>query len=334
MTYFDFVTHIKKKKFSPAYFLYGKEDYFIEDALNRLLEAACDPATKDFNLDIFYGNDADVGKILDAASAYPMLADMRVVVVKDVHKLATSGLELLSKYLDKPASTTILILVNNKAEPLTKTMSRIKSKSFSVECKPLYDRQIPKWLKGNLKEKGLEISDEAVLLFQVRVGNNLREIVNELEKVILNLNGKNRIEAAHVQNVVGLSRNYSIFDLTDAIGYRDLNKSLIITNQLLQSGESPTAILRLVTRHFVNLIKVKGAVVENKSKDQIAALTGIPPFFVEKTKKMAENFSVDQLNSIFEHLLETDLTLKTSRQSPKIAMETLLVNIIRNRVES
>ncbi|MFQ5864902.1 MAG: DNA polymerase III subunit delta [bacterium] len=333
MNYFDFIAHIQKKQFSPVYFLYGKEDYFIEDALNRLIDAACDSATKDFNLDVFYGNEVEGAKIFDAASSYPMLADTRVVVVKEVDKLSASGLELLNKYLDKPASSTILVIISGKSGLRNKAISNIKSKSLWVECRPLYDRQVPKWIQDHLKEKGLEISQEAVLLIHVRVGNNLRDIVNELEKIVLNLEGRKRIEPADVQNVVGLSRSYSVFDLTDAIGHKDLDKSLTILSRLLQSGESPTGILALITRHFVNLMKVKGAVAQKNSNDEITALTGIPPFFIAKTKEMANNFSADQLNLIFEYLLETDLILKTSRQPPKIAMETLLINIIKNRMK-
>ncbi|MFQ5823151.1 MAG: DNA polymerase III subunit delta [bacterium] len=331
MNYFEFLVHIKKKAFSPVYFLFGKEDYFIEDALNRLIDALCDLATRDFNLDIFYGNEVDGGKILDAATSYPMLSNNRVVVVKDVHKLSTTSLELIIRYLKKPASSTTLILVSIKSVSQNKQLSKIKSKSCWVECKPLYDRQIPTWLRSHLKDKGLEISEEAIFLLQVRVGNNLRAIVNELDKIILNLNGKKRIDGTDVQNVVGLSRIYSVFDLTNAIGYKDLNKSLTILNQLLKCGEKPTGILAMITRHFVNLSKIKGAIDQKKSQDEITALTGIPPYFIGKNKEMAEKFSGSQFNRIFEYLLKTDLILKTSRQNPKIALETLLICIIKNK---
>ena len=105
--------NIKGKKFSNAYFLYGAEDFLMEDALTQLVEAAVDPATKDFNYDLYYAAETDAGKIVDTANAYPMMAEFRVVVVKELQKLPLSGLEFLGKYLEKPAQSTKLVLLND-----------------------------------------------------------------------------------------------------------------------------------------------------------------------------------------------------------------------------
>ncbi|MFQ5751907.1 MAG: DNA polymerase III subunit delta, partial [bacterium] len=165
-----------------------------------------------------------------------------------------------------------------------------------------------------------------------RVGNNLRVIVNELDKIILNLTGKKKIEVKDVQKVVGLTRKFSVFDLNDAIGYKDLEKALVILNHMLESGESPTGILAMIARHFINLNKLKGVVTQNKSKDEMSTLTGIPPFFIQKSLEMATNYSAAQLQHIFESLLEKDLILKTSQQPPAIALQSLLIQIIQNGV--
>lgn len=328
MTYSEFANQVKQGKFFSNYLIVGGEDFLIEDALRKLLNAFSDPASKDFNLDIFYGNEVDGGQILDAANAYPMMADFRVVVVKDVQRLSGQGLELLAKFLEKAPPTTRLIMVSQKTDFRNKSMAKIKSHTCLVECRPLYEREVPFWLRGYLKELGYTISDKALLLLQTRIGSSLREIVNEVEKIVVNLNGRNKIEAQDVENVVGLLRNYSIFDLTDAIGSKHLKKSLMILNQMLQSGEQPTGILAMITRHFVNLSKINWAVSQNKTQKEMSHLTGIPPFFISKTRDMAMNYSGASFGSIFSHLLDTDLKLKSSGQRPSIALESLVIKII------
>lgn len=331
MSYQELTNHLQKREFSPAYFFTGSEDYLIEDSLKKLLEIIVDPSTKEFNLDIFYGNEVDGGKIIDAANAYPMLSDARAVVVKDLNRLSVASLELLEKYLDKPAPTTRLILISEKADFRNKVLSKIKAKSFFVEFKPVYDNKIPAWIQGYLRERDLTITSGASLLIQAQVGNNLRAIVNELNKIILNLGEKSRIDESDVQDVIGFSRKFSVFDLTDAIGGKKLDTALMILNKMLEGGESPTGILVMMSRHFTNLLKIKGALSQNKNKNEISALTGIPIFFVDKSKAMAANFSTQQFEHIFEYLMQTDLILKTSKQPPKIALQSLLIQILREK---
>ncbi len=240
MTYSEFKSQLEKKQLSNSYLFVGPEDFLIDDCLKRIIEQVVDPGTKDFNFDVFYGNEVDGGKILDTVNAYPMLSDSRLVVVKDFQKLPAAGLDLLAKYLEKPVSSTKLVLTSPKIDLRNKAFSRIKSKSTYIEFKPLYDNEIPAWIQNYLKGKNLQISHEAGILIHARVGNNLRALVNELDKIILNLDGQSRIEEADVQRVVGVSRNFSVFNLNDAIGNRDLNKSLTILNLMIESGESPT----------------------------------------------------------------------------------------------
>lgn len=329
MNYDQFLKHLDKKKYEPCYLFAGSEDYLIDDCLNRLLDGVLEPSLREFNQDIFYGSQSEAGKIVDIANSYPMLADSRVVVVKEMEQLSPSGLELLLKYLQNPLQSTKLILIAEKADFRKKLFAQIKAKVFFVEFKPLYDNKIPSWIESYLQTKNLKIEYKASLLIQALVGNNLRAIVNELDKIILNLGKNKTINESDVQSVVGLSRNYSVFNLNDAIGNRQLDQSLRILNNMLESGESQTRILAMIYRHFQTLLKLKHGLQSKKSQQEITAMTGIPPFFISKTKQMAENFTLAQLRHIFEHLLDADLNLKTSRLPPAIALQTLLIQIFQ-----
>jgi DNA polymerase-3 subunit delta len=329
MTHQEFFRHLTKKELYPSYFLCGAEEFLIEDALHRLYKKIVDPAARDFNFDMFWGSETDGGKIVDIASAYPMMSPYRMVVVKDALKLAPSGLEALARYLEKPSATTKLVLTSHKADGRNKLVEKIKSHSCFVEFKPLYDRQVPQWIHEYVQEKNCSIAPEAAALLASLVGNNLRAIVNELEKIFINLSGRN-ISVADVRACANFSKNLSVFDLTDAVGYKDLSRALTILNLMLQTGESATGILVMLTRHFVNLLKLKGAQAQRKSQSEMAAICGIPPFFIEKTLAMVEKFALTEFPQIFERMLETDLALKTSQQTPQVALQTLIIRIIKN----
>jgi len=328
MTHREFLQHIKKGAFHPCYFFNGTEEFLIDDCLKRLIDVLVEPATKDFNFDVFYGNEVDAGKIVDTASAYPMLAESRVVMVKEVDKLSTSDLERLAKYVLNPVQSTRLLLSSTKGKLGNKALNTIKTHSTYVEFKPLYDNKIPGWISDFVAEKGMEITYEASVLLHARVGNNLRALANEIEKIILNLNGQNKIDEAEVQQVVGLSRNFSVFNLNDAIGNRDINQALTILNQMLESGESPTGIVAMISRHFSNLLKIKGAAQLRKPQNEVTAMTGLPPFILKKVSSMARNYSFEQFDAIFQCLLETDTILKSSKLAPLVALQTMLVRIV------
>ncbi len=329
MTYQALLAQIRNKRFAPVYFFCGEEEYLMEQALDALLQGTVSPDLRAFNLNVLYAREVEGGKILEIANAYPMMAERRVVVVKQVMDLPGSALEALAKYAAKPAPTTVLILTAEKADFRRKGAAELKAHSCFVEFKPLYENQIGPWLKEYVRDQGYEITPAAALLIQTRLGNNLREIVNEIEKIKLILNGGTRIGEDEVARSVGLHRDYRIFDLTDAVGHRDLKRALQILHRMLESGESPTGIVAMLTRQCVTLVRLKEAGKKRLSQKQASALTGIPVYFVKKTQRMADNFAEEDLERWFECLHETDLALKTSQQPPEIALQTLLIQAVR-----
>lgn len=330
MNYQEFQQHLAQKKFAPVYFLLGSETYLVDECVEQLTELLVDPQAREFNFDVFYAGQVDAGKLLDIANAYPMMAESRLVVIKEVQKLPGTGLEAFAKYLDNPSPATKFILTAEKVDGRNKAIAKIKARSVVVELKPLYDNQVPQWIQGEVKRRGLQISHAASLLLHAYVGNNLQAICNEIDKLQLNLNGKTSIDEQDIQDIVGLSRKFTVFNLNDAIGNRDLPRALTILNKMLQSGESPTGILAMITRHFNTILKIKGALQARKPQNEIVALTGLRPYFITKTRPMAEKYSFDKLQDVFQLLLQTELKLKTSKMQPDIALQTLLVQIIHS----
>jgi DNA polymerase-3 subunit delta len=317
----------------PLYVLFGEEEFLQDLVLRKLLEVTVDPATRDFNFDLFYGHETDASRVIEAASSYPMMAERRVVVVKSAEKLGPKGIELLGKYAHKPLRSTVLVLLLPKMDQRLKGIKELKSHSVWIECKRLYDRHIPEWIRNYGEMLGLEISPQAGRLLHTLVGNNLRELANELEKVAVNLGDRKRVEEEDVRSVVGFQRSFGPFELNDAVGERDLARSLQILAYLLEVGETPTVIVARLARHFSLLVKVKGMARRRSTKSEISSAVGLHPFFVERYLDQASRFDFDELGRAFEALLDADVALKSSAQPARLALELLLFQICKGIAE-
>jgi len=334
MRYQDFIDHLRRGKYAPVYFFFGEEDYLLEEALQRMRKAVVDPATADFNCDVLYGSEVDGQKITAIASAYPVMAQRRLVVVKEAHRLSVKSLELVARYAARPSPSTCLIVVAGKVDLRQKGFAALKDHSVWVEFKPLYESQVPGWVKTYLSERGLKISDEALLLLQASVGNSLRALVNELEKVGLNLGDRKAIAIEDIEEVVGRSRRHSVFELADAVGSKDLGAALRILRTMLEVGESPVGIVAMLTRHFGLLWKTRAWSRQRKSPDEIAELIQVPRYFVQNYCRQSRNYSDEEIHWAIGQLLATDVSLKTSSLKPRIAMELLLYRVIKNPLSS
>lgn len=329
MDYQALLREIQKGEFAPAYFFYGEEDFLMEDAINRVLSLLVDPATEEFNKDVLYGDEVDGARIVNIASSYPMLAQRRVVVVKGVDKLSSASKDLILKYLQRPMATTCLILTSSRMDRGSKFYSELVNRARGVEFKPLYNNQIPGWIRGYVRSKGKDISLEAIRLLHGKVGSSLRELANELEKLFLFLTDKDRIEVGDVERVVGVSKSYNIFELSDAIGRGDLKKAVEIGHRMLELGESPIGMVVMLTRYFTILWKLKELETRRMSAEEIATVVRVHPYFIKDYLNQAENFSPERIERSFSHLLRADINLKSSYQKPKIIMDLLIYNLIR-----
>ncbi len=319
--------NLSKGKIDPAYLVFGNEDFLIERTTKQIITHAIEKGGEDFNLDILYGNETDGATIVNLAMSYPMMTNRRVVMVRNIHLLSIPSLELLAKYLRNPSPTTCLIMTASQVDFRKKIYAAIRENSTHVEIKLLYDNKIPDWIRTYLAENKLTISDEALVLIHASIGNSLRRIASEIDKIKLNLSDKNHIEAEDVEAVVGASRQFNVFEFCDAVGSKNIDKGLKILDGMLQFGGVPAGMLVMLNRHFSILAKLKELKTKNYRRDQIAKELKINPFFVDNYTKQTNLYSRSHFDIIFELLLDADYQLKTSYQKPKMIMEMLLLKL-------
>ncbi len=323
----QFHKDLKAGDVAPIYLFYGEEEFIINQLTEALLKSVLQPGDADFNLDVLYGNETDGATIVNIAMSYPMMAERRVVVVKQFHHLGEKDMPLLIKYAEKPSTSSCMVLTSDKFTGTNATIKKLSPYCKAIEAKTMYDNQIPAWVKNHVKERGFSISDEAVSLLQLNVGNSLRRLVSEIDKIELKNKERKEITVPDVEQVVGITKEFNIFEFCDSVAEQNIQKSLRILDRLLELGESPIGILVLLTRHFTIIAKAKEMVLAQLRRDQISKSLRVNPYFVEKYLRQAAKYKREQLNKVFHSLLQADIYLKSSYQKPRLVLESLLFEI-------
>lgn len=319
-----FYSSLKKKNFAPVYFFYGDEDYLIEECVDAIVESAVDPAMKEFNFDLLQGSEVDAKKILSIASSYPMMAEQRVVIVKDFERTAKKESEdLYAAYFDKPSPTTVLVLIASSPDFRRKPYTILKKSAVCGEFRPLYDNETIAWIESRLKKLKRGIDPQAVALLHSFVGNSLRELANEIEKTLIAIGDKSTVSAADIERVVGVSREFTVFELANKVGEKNIAKALEIADHLVNSGENAVPIIAALATHFVKLYKLHDAVRQKKPDNELAQIAGVHPFFLKSYLQHLRNFKLEEIENAFLILSEADLAAKSSGDAKLILTKSI-----------
>jgi len=320
-----FLSSVKKKSFASIYFFYGEEDFLIEECVDAITDYGVDSTMKEFNLDILQGNEVDGKKIVAVASAYPMVTERRVVIVKDFDRV--SGKDLLEPYIENPSQTTVLVLLSSNPDFRKKPYTILKKQAFCGEFRSLYDNETIAWIEAKMRKLQRKMEPDAVTLLHSFVGNSLRELANEIDKVIIAVGDKQTISATDIEHVVGVSREFSVFELANKIGEKNLSKALEIAERMLNSGESAVGMVAALTNHFIRLWKLHDAVRLRKSEQEMLQYVYFNSFALKSSLAQVKNFKAEEIENTFVLLAEADLALKSSADA-KLVMTKLIIEIV------
>jgi DNA polymerase-3 subunit delta len=327
----DVVAEVRAGRLAPVYYLYGKERFLVERAFAAIREAALDPRTQAFNLDVI---DCKEGKhhaerILAAARTLPMMARRRLVVVKDADELDPTDLEALHPYLGAPAETTCLVFVAVAADLRRRFFLELKRRGGLAKFDPLYERRLPGWIETEARSLGHSLEPGATTLLVDVIGADLAQLASALEQLSLYVGPRQRITEAAVEELVAETRQHSVFDLANAVGERDTRRALHQCRRMLQAREPAIRILFMLTRHFRQLWTAKELLDRHEDREAIAQAVGIRPFVVDGLLRQARRFTGADLARAFEALYATDRALKSSRAGDDLVLERLVVDLCR-----
>lgn len=310
----EFSAKIKAKDFLPLYCFCGEEEYFI-DALTDLIEKhVLNEMEKAFNMTIVYGKDSNARQIVEAAMRPPMMSERQLVIVKESQGLELrkeEEQEMLLKYFKKPIKSTILVFAFKHGSPdkrksLWKELA--KSPGF-FESSKLYENQVAAFVKKNFDERKLRIEEEAAALLVESTGNELSKVINEIGKLAIGKTAGDTILVSDVEREVGISREFTAFELNNALAVKDVAKAYRIAQVMSNSKNNPLVVTLATLYNFFSkvLLAQANAQLDDKS---LSSLLKVNSYFVKDYVVASKKYSVEQTKHILHLLAEYDLRSK------------------------
>ena len=304
------VSDARSGVFSPVYLLLGDEPYYGDTVCDAILEHCLDESERDFNQTVCYGADVDADAVITAARRYPMFAERQLVVVKEAQMM--KSLDDLSVYCQNPLESTVLVIAMHgasadKRKSLYKTVSKMGT---VVDSQALRDYEMPKWISMFYNNKGMNIAPDAAALLAEHAGTDLNKIAIETEKMLKNLpEGTVNVSVADIEKNVGISRQFSIFELTKELSFRNAAKALRIASYIGSSAKfaMPMAVSALYT-HFNRILKYSALLMKTPrpTNEQKSRILGVNPFFFSEYDTAVRNYPLNKCMSVISLLKEYD----------------------------
>lgn len=322
---------LKRRIVKPVYFLCGEEAHYIDVISDYIENNILEEADKEFNQTITYGKDTDLIGVLGLAKQFPMMSEYNVVIVKEAQNLkelnksagpdedaagakssSNSAIQQFLNYIANPQPSTILVFCfkYKSIDKRSAVAKALQKNAIFLETKKLYDNQVPEWINEYAKEKDYTIGPKATFLLAEFLGNDLSKISNEINKLLISLPPGKEITAELIQDNIGISKDYNVFELQDALAKKDVLKANRIINHFAANEKDNPAALVLISLfgYFSKILKYH--FLQDKSKFAAAQALGVNPYFVEGYAKAALNYNSSKLKQIFSYLKECDLRSK------------------------
>lgn len=302
---------IKGGNIKPIYFLMGEEAYYIDIISDYIEKNVLSEEEKGFNQTVLYGRDVTIEDVVSTAKRYPMMAERQVVIVKEAQDLSRT-IDKLENYAENPMLTTVLVICYKyKTLDKRKKSTKLLAKSGLVyESKKLYENQVGDWIKRILANKKYTIEPKANAMLVEFLGNNLGKINNELEKLQIVLPKGSVITAKDIEENIGFSKDFNVFELRKAIGERNQLKAYTIAENFANNPkENPMVVTTsLVFGFFIQLLKYHG--LKDRNPKNVASVIGINPFFIKEYDVALKNYPMRKVSQIVASLRDIDVKSK------------------------
>ncbi|UCH65394.1 MAG: DNA polymerase III subunit delta [Ignavibacterium sp.] len=324
----DVIDRTDKSSLLPVYYFFGDDYYLLQNALSAIETASAPLISSDFDRETFYGDDKSLSDVLDFASAFPFGSEKKLLIFKQFEKVRDK--KPLKDYAKSPVDFTVLVIIhsgsitNLDSEPY----KTLRAHNFIFEAKELRGKTLNKWLINHIEKKGKKISEETAQMLVDISGESRNMLQAQLEKIITFMNDEKEITLDHVQNLSTSLKQNSIFDLQNALGRKEKDKSIQIAYNLLDNGAEPVFIVAMLTRYFTGLSKINELNKMNLPLQQAARYAGTHHFYYKDYQQARTRYSDLDLANVFRALLKADLSIKTTSSDGKNVITILLSEIL------
>ena len=307
----DIVSDIKNGHIKPIYFLMGEESYYIDKISDYIEDHVLEESEKGFNQVVMYGRDVSIEEIVSSAKRFPMMAERQVLIVKEAQDLSRT-IEKLVAYAENPQPTTVLVL-NYKYKKLDKRKKlhkAIAKTGLIYESKKLYENQVSDWIRRVLSGKKYQIEPKASQMLVEFLGTDLSKINNELEKLITVLPKNTIISPNHIEENIGISKDFNNFELRKAVGDKNILKANRIINYFAENSKNNPLVMTisLLNSYFTQVLIYHS--LKSKDKLSVSKALGVNPYFVGDYVTAARNYPMRKVSQIIGLLREADMKSK------------------------
>lgn len=305
------INEIKAGNIRPIYFLMGDEPYYIDKLTEYIEENILQEHERDFNQTILYGRDVTIEDVIGNAKRYPMMADRQVVVVREAQDLSRT-IDQLESYVENPQTTTVLVFAYKyKTLDKRKKVTKLLAKHGVVfESKKMYENQVGTWISRVLQGKGYSIEPKANAMLVEFLGNDLSRISNELNKLQIILPKGHTINPKDIEENIGFSKDFNVFELQNALGSRNQLKAYQIAQYFADNPKDNPMVVTtsLVFSFFIKLLKYHG--IKDKNPAKVAPILGVSPFFMKDYDVALKNYPMKKVSAIIAALRDIDVKSK------------------------
>lgn len=330
----NILKEIKAKKFHPVYFLCGEESFWIDKVAEQLENKVIPESARSFNQFVLYGKDHDVSSVIGHAKRFPFMHDSQLIMVKEAQSL--KGIDTkehqnwLEDYTLNPLKSTVLVFCyQGKLDERKSFVKAVANQGVLMQTKKLYENQLPEWIGNYCQAEGVKITPKAIQMLADNIGNDLKKLAGEIDKIMINLKAGEGIDDKIVEKFVGISKEYNIFELQKALSQRDVLKAnTIIKSFAANTKENPLRLkIPVLYSYFCKVLLAH--VSQDKSEKGVAAALGINPFFAKEYIAACRNYPLAKVVDIIHILRITDARSK-GVDSGSISEEELYKELIFN----
>lgn len=332
-----------QKKIAPLYFLIGEERYFSRRCINHLRHVVVDQELSEFNEEIFYATDANLEKVAESLQTLPMMADSRLVILREAHLLSDKDWAHLDEayenvfkiYGDKGAKgdngvsgaapSCVFVIQAAQVDKRKKIIKKWLDHATVIECQTPQETARAPWIRNLAQEKGLELDQEALAYLVQMGGNSLDELERDLEQIFLFFGGPHRVTIGDLAQVLQRNREENIFSLSESIGKKDRTQALFLFHRLKSQGENEIALMALVARHLRILLKLQEGQATGLKGAALATQAGINNYFLSSYLQQTQLWTKEALSQALMMLADLDRQLKSSPLPGDLWFERFLI---------
>jgi DNA polymerase-3 subunit delta len=327
----DIEKQLKQKKILPVYYLFGEDSYSVDITFAAIEKTVQPLITSDFDKEVLYGENQNFTNIIGLASTFPFGSEKKLIIVKQAEKLKDKKekKEIVS-YFESPAEFTVLVFLHEGTitNPTTEPYKTLANQGYLFEAKELKGKSLIDWL--TVDKNGKTISyDNAQLLTDIS-GENRNTLESQLEKIFIYVGDNKEITIDSIRGLSTSLKQYTIFDLQNAIGKKNKSAALKVVFNLLKNGMEPIQVIAMLNKYFTSLARLNELTAANTNEFQVARIMSTHPFYLKDYHSARRVYSDKNLTDAFSALLKADLSIKTSSLDDYTLLSVLIAEVIPN----